>query len=229
MSIINPPTVSSQCTISDPLMVSPFNATNSYNFRGTCELTALMSCNGSRADFAVRVDFAADNSNGAVGVYKNSLRWISREDGTFIFYNGTENVAASDSTLIDFLSAGVTVRLNSSASTTVIDVQDGIGVTVVHNYGGTYIDMYVGNYWYVQYIMITCQYTYMGTFGIARIASINFNNRDWFQALACKSLNNDNLNSLLQLVAQSLWVLAVAAPCWKPAEFVALRAEICSA
>lgn len=128
----------SECTITEPLTISPFNATTSYNFRGSCELTALGACDdiSTEADFSIRVDFISDTmANGAVGVYKDGLRWISREDGSF-FSDIVASSTSSDSNALEFSDIAITVMLNVTAMRTVIVVGDGIGVTVVHYYGG---------------------------------------------------------------------------------------------
>lgn len=126
----------SECTITDPLTVSPFNSSTSYNFRGTCEVVALRSCVNTKADFAIRVDFISDTmSNGAVGMYKDGLRWNSREDGSF-FSDITASSSSSDSNTLEFSDNAITVTLDATAMRTVIEVGGGIGVTVVHYYGG---------------------------------------------------------------------------------------------
>ena len=132
--------MSSECSISEPLLVSPFNASTSYNFRGTCELIALRSCDESEEpDFAVRVDFISDTmDNGAVGVYRNGLRWISREDGSF--FSDIEADSSSDENVMVYSANDIRVTLNASESTTVIEVGGTIQVTVTHVYDGTYID-----------------------------------------------------------------------------------------
>ena len=130
-----PPAVSSQCSIAEPLTVSPFNASTSYNFLGSCELIALMSCNGTEPDFSVRVDFiSSDDSNGAVGVFLDGLSWISREDGSFSAE--IDPTSMPDANTMLFSDNDVTVRMNASASRTEIQVGGAIDVTVMHNYGG---------------------------------------------------------------------------------------------
>jgi hypothetical protein len=116
-------------------MVSPFNATPSYNFRGTCELIALTSCSGEESAFAVRVDFIGHSvSNGAVGVYINGLRWISREDGSF--FSDIEGSSPTDPNILEYPANDIQVMLNEAGMRTEIAVGGSIQVTVVHVYGG---------------------------------------------------------------------------------------------
>ena len=87
-------------------------------------------------DFSIRVDFISDTmATGAVGVYKDGLRWISREDGSFVS-DIVASPSSSDSQSMQFLENAITVMLDTAAMRTVIEVGDGIGVTVVHYYGG---------------------------------------------------------------------------------------------
>lgn len=125
----------SLCTISEPLIVSPFNATLSYDFRGTCELTALMSCNGSESGFAVRVDFLSDSeANGAVGVFMGDLKWISREDGEFS--SDVEADSSANQNVLEYPTHAIRVTLNEAEERNVIEVGGSIQVTVMHTYGG---------------------------------------------------------------------------------------------
>ena len=123
------------CTIREPLMVSPFNATPSYNFRGTCELIALQSCSGAEPGFAVRVDFLnGSDANGAVGVFMDGLRWISMEDGSFI--SNVTHTPAPNMSVLQFPDHNINVTLDTASMTNRIAVGGSIGVTVVHVYGG---------------------------------------------------------------------------------------------
>ena len=125
-----------ECTISEPLMVSPFTSAASFSFRGVCELTALTSCNGTEPGFAVRVDFLSDSeANGAVGVLMGQdQRWISREDGSF--FSDVPPAPSGNPGVLEFPGSDITVTLNPAQSTTEIVVGGGIQVTVVHKYGG---------------------------------------------------------------------------------------------
>ncbi len=122
------------CTISNPLMTSPFNSSTSFTFKGTCELIALSSCDISHPKyFRIAVDFLTDTlNNGAVGVFTNNFKWISREDGTFFTdYEGLTNIIDEDT--LHYVDSGITVQaINSS---TKIMVDNGIGVTIQHIYG----------------------------------------------------------------------------------------------
>ena len=101
---------------------------------GTCELIALMSCSGTEPGFSVRVDFlSSDKANGAVGVHKDGLRWISREDGSFV---SDSNPSSSSAGIMTFADNAITIRMNATASRTEIQVGAPIDVTVVHFYGG---------------------------------------------------------------------------------------------
>ena len=116
-------------------MVSPFNATPSYNFRGTCELIALQSCSGAEPGFAVRVDFLSYSaSNGAVGVYMHDLRWISREDGSF--FSDVEASPSTDPNILEYPAHDIRVTLDEAQKRIEIAVGGSIQVTVVHVYGG---------------------------------------------------------------------------------------------
>ena len=120
------------CIISNPLTVSPFNSTaaNSYSFTGTCELVVLQSCSGAQSDFSVRVDFLTDTgATGAVGVFKDGLSWISRENGMVI--------PSSEAVQTVFVNQNATLRRN------VLEVRDNIMVTVIHNYGGKITISYI--------------------------------------------------------------------------------------
>ena len=113
-------------------MVSPFNATPSYNFRGTCELVALRSCSGAEPGFAVRVDFLSDSdSNGAVGVYLDGLRWISREDGSF---HSDVDLPTTDPDVMKFSAHNLVVTMNKTERRTRIEVGGSIQVSVQHIY-----------------------------------------------------------------------------------------------
>ena len=117
-------------------MVSPFGDDNEYSFTGTCELIALMSCNGTEPGFAVRVDFLGDSeSNGAVGVFLGSLKWISREDGSF---SSDIEAATSDTgnNILEWPEHNIRVTTNGAESRREIEVGGAIQVTVTHNYGG---------------------------------------------------------------------------------------------
>ena len=115
--------------------MSPFNSSTLYNFRGTCELIALMSCNETEPDFSVRVDFLSNTaSNGAVGVFLDGLSWISREDGSFSAE--IDPTSSPDANTMLFSDNDVTVRMNASESRTEIQVGGAIDVTVIHYYGG---------------------------------------------------------------------------------------------
>ena len=125
-----------ECTIREPLMVSPFNATPSYNFRGTCELVALRSCSGAEPGFAVRVDFLSDSdSNGAVGVYLDDLRWISREDGSF-HSDVDADLPTTDPDVLEFSAHNIEVTMSKTERRTRIEVGGSIQVSVLHIYGG---------------------------------------------------------------------------------------------
>ncbi len=116
-------------------MVNPFNMVDQYSFMGICELTALMSCNGTEPGFAVRVDFlSATEANGAVGVYMGDLKWISREDGRFD--SDVQAAPSGNPNVLEYPGNDISVTLNQTARTTVIEVRGAIQVTVVHVYGG---------------------------------------------------------------------------------------------
>lgn len=58
-----------ECTVDEPMMVSPFTRSTSYTFMGSCEHTLLRSCD-ENIDFSVRTDFITNSmENGAVGVF----------------------------------------------------------------------------------------------------------------------------------------------------------------
>ena len=123
-------------------MVRPFNATPSYSFGGTCELVAVKSCVGAEEGFTVRVDFILDTlANGAVGVYKDGFRWVSREDGSFL--TTSEEVPNEDEGAMYFETSDITVLLNESSKINTIIVGDGILVDIIHSYGGKNVKTYL--------------------------------------------------------------------------------------
>lgn len=83
------------------------------------------------------LDFISDdNTNGAVGVYKDGLRWISRDDGSFS--SDAEANSSLDGSIIEYSSSAITVSRNVSAKRTEIEIWDGINVTIMHIFGGIY-------------------------------------------------------------------------------------------
>jgi len=121
------------CVIQDTLRVSPFNATPSYQFRGTCELTAVQSCDSSRPDFSVRVDYITDNFDvGAIGVFKDGLRWVISEDRSF-FTNSSETPSVSGNET-RYASSEVTIIRGSDVME--IAVEDNIGVRISRSFAG---------------------------------------------------------------------------------------------
>ena len=103
-----------------------------------CELIAVQSCNNTQTDFSIRVDFLRnDTSNGAVGIFKNGLNWVSREDGSF----STSSSEQPTGTVTDrvYTSSRIRVMINSDAQITILR-DDEIGITIIHSYGaGKYI------------------------------------------------------------------------------------------
>lgn len=73
-------------------------------------------------------------ANGAVGVYKEGLRWISREDGTF--FSDIEADTTPDDNVLVYSANDVRVTLNNIDSMTVIEVGGNFQVTVTHVYNG---------------------------------------------------------------------------------------------
>ena len=65
--------------------MQPFTRMSDYRFMGTCEYTALSSCNAiSGFDVRVTVDYITETrDSGAVGLHVNDFRYVSREDGSF--------------------------------------------------------------------------------------------------------------------------------------------------
>lgn len=121
------------CVIEDALRISPFNASLSYQFRGTCELIALQSCNGSRPDFAVRVDYLSDNFGvGAVGVFKDGFRWVVREDRSF--FTTSSEVAVVVGNVSTYVASDVAVTREGDVVR--LAVGDEIGVTVTRSFAG---------------------------------------------------------------------------------------------
>ena len=120
------------CVIQDALRVSPFNATPSYQFRGSCELTAVTSCSGV-PDFSVRVDYLTETLDiGAVGVLKDGLVWTVREDRTIESSSSEVPVVSGNTTRYE--SSAITITRGSEDIS--ISVGDGIGVTVVRSFAG---------------------------------------------------------------------------------------------
>ena len=108
-------------------MVSPFQSSNSYNFRGTCEHILLSSCNGT-VDFRITVDFLqSELDNGRIGALYDGGMYISREDGTFYVDSDTGIISSDGNTTV--YERNVAVMRGSGR--TVVDFQD-LGVTIVH-------------------------------------------------------------------------------------------------
>ena len=115
-------------------MVNYFSAQTQYRIRGTCELIAVQSCNNTQTNFSVRVDFLRDDTNnGAVGIFKDGLNWVSREDGLF----STSSIKQPTGTATDrfYASSRIRVMINSTERITILR-DDEIGITVTHSYGG---------------------------------------------------------------------------------------------
>ena len=117
------------CTVTDPLMVSPFQIPSNYNFMGTCEHTLVTSCT-DRVDFAVTVDFLPGNlDNGRIGVRYMERQFIVLDDRSVdtggespvnmvgdtteyageVFITDTANEA-----VLEFRSVGVTVIVDGN-------------------------------------------------------------------------------------------------------------------
>ena len=123
-------------------MVQPFNSNTKYSFRGTCELVALTSCNGTEPEFAVRVDFLSDtDSNGAVGVFVGGALWISREDGSLFSDVQADPSSSMGQDVLEYPGHDVTVTLDSAEQRRTIEVGGRIQVTVRHVYGGKILSL----------------------------------------------------------------------------------------
>ncbi|XP_064387502.1 uncharacterized protein LOC135335845 isoform X3 [Halichondria panicea] len=122
------------CTITDPMLVSPFTRSTSYTFMGTCEHTLLQSCDDS-VDFMVRTDFLTDNmDNGAVGVFIDGASFISRENGSFESSETSSSISGVPGRVTEVY-ADSNVEVERGDTYTEIRVGGGIGVNVRHNYG----------------------------------------------------------------------------------------------
>ena len=133
-SILSFPIVSPECRITEPLMVNYFSAQTQYRIRGTCELIAVQSCNDTQTDFSVRVDFLRDDtSNGAVGIFKDGLNWVSRQDGSFSTTSTEQPTGTATNRF--YASSRIRVMINSTEEITTLR-DDEIGITVTHSYGG---------------------------------------------------------------------------------------------
>ena len=83
----------------------------------------------------MRVDFISESDdNGAVGVFKDGFQWVSSEDGSFSTTSNEIALIEADGML--YQSSDILIQSNTSSETNTIIVGDGIGVTVVHSYGG---------------------------------------------------------------------------------------------
>ncbi len=117
------------------MVVRPFNAAPGYNYRGSCEIVAIRSCNLTELDFSVRIDYLTETTDlGGVGVHKDEFVWVSRENGDFVSTAPGRSVEPDDS--LFYQASDIRIIQNTTAMTTTIRVGDGIGVTIVHNYGG---------------------------------------------------------------------------------------------
>ncbi len=121
------------CVIQDTLRVRPFNSGPGYQFRGTCEVTALQSCNGSRPDFAVRVDYLSDTFDlGAIGILKDGFVWTVREDRT-VLTTSTETPSVTGSTST-YVRSDVRVTRNTDNITLVVG--NGTNVEITRSFTG---------------------------------------------------------------------------------------------
>ena len=115
------------CSVTEPLMVSPFQSPNSYNFRGTCEHVLLSSCNGT-TDFRITVDFLqSELDNGRIGALYDGGMYISKEDGTFEVDSDTGIISSNGNTTVYDRNVAVT----TASGRTTVDFQD-LGVTILH-------------------------------------------------------------------------------------------------
>ena len=122
-------------------MVWPFNATPSYSFGGTCELVAVKSCIGAKEGFIVRVDFILDTlAKGAVGVYKDGFRRVSRDDGSFL--TASDEVPKEDEGAIYYETRDIIVMVNESSKINTIFVGRGILGNIIHSYRGKNVKTY---------------------------------------------------------------------------------------
>ena len=126
------------CVLRDTFMVRPFNRSMGYTYRGSCEIVAIQSCNqsmGVELDFTVRVDYITETSElGAVGIHKDEYTWVSREDGEYVSTSPGEVVQPDGS--LYYPDSDIRVTHNATTMRRTIRVGDGIGITIVHNYGG---------------------------------------------------------------------------------------------
>ena len=126
---------SSDCRISEPLMVRPFNSSASYNFRGTCELIAVMSCNGIEPSFSVRVDFIGETDGlGNVGIFKDGFVWISGPNGRLT--DNAPKIANEDSLGFFYPENDIRFIPNNTEGINQFIIGDSISVTVIHDYEG---------------------------------------------------------------------------------------------
>ena len=127
------------CRLFEPLQVQPFNRSVSYQFRGTCEHTALSLCEGlsDGSKFSINVDFLTESMEmGAVGLFLGDSRWISREDGSYD--DGDAEVLTSEAGenfIRHIYSAGVIVDLYPNMTTITFTNLDIDEVIISHNYG----------------------------------------------------------------------------------------------
>lgn len=120
------------CSVTEPLIVSPFQSSMNYNFRGSCEHVIVSACDGS-PDLRITVDFLADTlQNGRIGASYNGRMYVSREDGTVTVDSNTEVISMSGS--ITVYQGNVVVTRDIINNKTTIDFR-GLGVTIVHQLG----------------------------------------------------------------------------------------------
>lgn len=115
-----------------------------YGFMGTCEHTALSSCDDIPGfNIRVTVDFLTESmENGAVGLLVNDLRYVSREDGTFD--DGDQTPISSSPTRSEYFSSPHQTVVNFGAGVTnitynIVDLEPEnplfIEITIIHVYG----------------------------------------------------------------------------------------------
>lgn len=115
-------------------MVSPFGNLEPFQFDEICELTALSFCNGTSSELAIRVDFIGESLQiGAVGVFKNGIHWISREDGRFKTTANELPTLLENGTIV-YNKSNISVFMNMVQNFTEIFVVDD-AITILHHYG----------------------------------------------------------------------------------------------
>ncbi len=108
------------CSITSPLMITPFSISQQYHFSGTCEHTLFSFCNESLPDLEIVGDFlSSDLSNGRIGVKLGDRVFVYMEDGNIEVRNAAVISVSGNTTEYE---GGVSVTIENNQVVFAIDV-----------------------------------------------------------------------------------------------------------